>query len=135
MTSLNILSARNCYDKEKITVGMGATYHMWSDSYPYTVIKIHKKFEGKNYDILELQSDKHIPTKDCNYFENQSYIYERDLDGNIIYLKSYDYDHPEHGKKTIYHQVIWNKLTKRWKIVTKQPVSFGSRLYYNDPSF
>ena len=135
MTSLNILSARNCYDKQKITVGMGATYHYWSNRYPYTIIKIHEKFEGKKYDILELQQDKYIPTKDCNYFGNQSYTYERDLDGNIIFLKSFNYDHPEHGKKTMYHHVYWNKVTKRWKISNKLPVSFGHRCYYNDPSF
>tara|TARA_S200002703_G_scaffold64609_1_gene55892 strand:+ start:2372 stop:2782 length:411 start_codon:yes stop_codon:yes gene_type:complete len=136
MLTPNLLQAKNCYDKEKITVGLGATYHWWSDREPFTVIEVHKNWNGKKYDILKLQKDLPIPTKDYNYYGNQTHEgFKRDLDGKIVYLQSKEYDHPEHGKKTIYNHVEWNKITKRWRIVRKQPVSFGHRSSYTDPHF
>tara|TARA_B100001063_G_C16486085_1_gene415038 strand:+ start:323 stop:679 length:357 start_codon:yes stop_codon:yes gene_type:complete len=114
--------------KEKINtnifVGQGATYSIGGDSYPYTVI------EYKN-DIVTLQSDKSVATKNSDYFNNQIYITAPDSNGTKRSFKQYNY----YGQKR-WFEVYINFETKRWN-KTSHPsfLSFGKRVYKQDPSF
>ena len=86
--------------KEKINtnifVGQGATYSIGGDSYPYTVI------EYKN-DIVTLQSDKSVATKNSDYFNNQIYITAPDSNGTKRSFKQYNY----YGQKRWFEVLVF----------------------------
>ena len=134
----NRLDSHRCYTKEtEPTVGMDATYYAWSDRYPLTVVEVSKNWNNKNYDIVVCQQDKATPDKDkgYDYFGNQVYKYERNLDGAKYYLKSFIYKHPQAGETKIYKSVRWNDQSKRWNVLGKSNIGFGIKEKYCDPSF
>jgi len=115
--------------KEKINtnifVGQGVTYSIGGDSYPYTVI------EYKN-DIVTLQSDKSVATKNSDYYNNQIYITASDSNGRKRSFKQYNYN----GQKR-WFEVEINSKTKRWNKCSNYFtfLYFGKRIYKQDPNF
>jgi hypothetical protein len=98
-------------------VGMGATYCINSDCYPYTIVEII------NDKTIICQQDRHFPDDSdgkYDYYSNQKYTYKSNLD----------------APKTIFtlrKNGVWIK--KGEKIRNFGYISIGHRHCYQDPSF
>lgn len=93
------------------TVGMGATIHVGSDSYPGTVIQV-----TRNGQRVVIQEDVATRVDNNGISESQDYTYEPNLNGEI-YIATLRQD----GS----YRVTGSRM----------PVSIGFRRKYLDPSF
>lgn len=92
-------------------IGMGATVHVGSDEYPYTIIDINK-----NKTRIKIQLDDAKPAKGYDYNSNQVYDYSRNPNGPIIEVSL--------------------RKDARWKVLNSTTrVVIGTRSKYADPSF
>lgn len=87
-------------------IGAGATLHVGSDSYPYTVIR-------KTAKTVTLRADSFKQTDSNGISESQSYEYSADPTGRVVVAR-------------------W---TKRGWQANGTPVSMTGRRAYLDPSF
>ena len=60
-------------------IGLGATVCLWSDRLPYTIIKVSKS--GKT---ITLQADRYHRLDSNGMSEDQRYIYQPNINGDII---------------------------------------------------
>jgi len=93
-------------------VGMGVTYCVGSDSYPYTVIEVSKS--GKR---VRVQQDTATRVDSNGQSEAQTWLYESDPDGKVMEFSL---------RKT----GVW-----RPKGSDHCYLSLGGRRKYSDPSF
>lgn len=94
-------------------VGDGATYHVGSDRYPFTVVKVITQNK------IQLQADSFSRTDKNGISENQTYAWDYNTDSEII--------------------VVSKRKNGRWHKV-KDSMSgpfytIGARNIYQDPSF
>lgn len=93
------------------TVGMGATIHVGSDSYPGTVIQV-----TRNGQRVVIQEDTATRIDNNGLSESQEYTYETNLNGEI--------------------HIATLRQDGTYRITgSKVPVSLGFRRKYYDPSF
>lgn len=105
------------YDLSQVRVGMGASFRVWTDVHACTVI-------AKQGNVVVLQRDHAHRTDNNGMSEDQSYLFEPNLEG------------------TKYRVTLRVTKTARvWKQVglkTKEPggvAIIGRRREYEDPSF
>lgn len=95
-------------------VGMGATLHIGSDCYAYTVINIISDFK------IEIQEDQVNKAKNYNYYFNQVYDYSPNpLGVKLIFTKRKDGAWRQQGISKTRGSVL----------------VLGRREFYQDPSF
>lgn len=96
---------------EPIKVGQGATYHVGSDRYPYTVIRVLSDRR------VEVQADNYRRTDTNGISESQTYEYTPNPEGRIV--------------------VVSRRKNGAWKEVGQDGCgfSFRGRNAYQDPSF
>lgn len=95
-------------------VGMGATYYIGSDRYPYTIIAVNKT--GKT---ICVQRDKATPAEGYDYYSKQVYNYTPNLLGDIeVYTLRKNGRFYRQGETSKYGCLV-----------------IGKRNQYQDPSF
>jgi hypothetical protein len=105
------MKKKSTTSKEEITVGMGATIQIGSDSYPATVIQVTQN--GKR---IVLQEDTATRVDTNGMSESQDYTYQADPQGAI--------------------QIATLRKDGRYRLTGgKTPVSLGFRRKYYDYSF
>lgn len=97
-------------------VGMGASYGAGSDSYPATIVEVSSN--GKTIWVTE---DLYKPTKDFDFYSNQSYTYKSNMGGA---RRCYTL------RKNGLFILEGASLNSHW-----MSLSIGIRRYYQDPSF
>ena len=97
-------------------VGMRITQGIGSDRYPYEVVETDGKVIPNRISVRRMKTN---PIENFNYYSNQIYTYESDLDAStmVMTLRSDGYYRPQGHKKG----------SEYW--------SFGYAEYYQDPSF
>jgi len=111
-----------------IQVGMAATRSSGSDSYPYTVTEITGK---KGNRTITLRRDDHRPdgNHSFEYGGKQSYIYIPNPEGAEQYVQEKNWVHDN-----TYKVSFKNEATNRFR-KGHGYIHFGTRRYYQDPSF
>jgi hypothetical protein len=100
-------------------VGLGATYSIGSDRYPYTVISVEHKKDGSIKSVA-LQADKYVRTDKNGQSEAQEYEFSRNTKAKIVFITMRKNGRfVEEGKPL--------NEPGRWTI--------GEREAYQDPSF
>ena len=95
-------------------VGMGATYVVGSDRYPYTIVEV-----SKSGNRITVQSDREYAAEGYNYYSNQVFTYTPNTDGSL-------------------HILSYRKKNNVWREVGKKSSLYfyiGERRFYQDPSF
>jgi hypothetical protein len=96
-------------------VGMGVTFGIGSDCYPYTVLEV------VNSKTIRVQSDDYKALPDSEYFGNQKYEYRRNHQGSITTL-------------TLRKNGRWVRKGESMRGASGY-WSIGTRRYYSDPHF
>ena len=115
-------------EKLDIQVGMAATKSSGTDSYPYTVTEITGK---KGNRTITLRRDNHRPdgNHSYEYGGKQSYIYIPNHEGSEEYVQEKNWMF-----ENTYKVSIKNQDTGRFR-KGHGYIHFGTRRYYQDPSF
>ena len=71
----------------RIFVGQGATYQPYTDQYPLTITKVEGAVGKRKVTLRECKA---TPTKNYDYYKNQSYIYTDDPEGREFYFQEKD---------------------------------------------
>ena len=91
-------------------VGMGVTRSILSDSYPYTIIEILKHPKGQT--ILKIENDSDLYNHD-SYTTFKSGRTEKN-DKYVHYLVQEEKLDQYKKPYTVWKDIKWNQLTKRW---------------------
>jgi len=115
-------------EKLDIQVGMAATKSSGTDSYPYTVTEITGK---KGNRTITLRRDNHRPdgNHSYEYGGKQSYIYIPNHEGSEEYVQEKNWMF-----ENTYKASFKNQDTGRYRKGYGY-IHFGTRKYYQDPSF
>jgi len=133
---MNNLNYKDQEPKEEIFIGQGVTKSIGTDSYAFTIIAIEK-------DIITIQRDKDVPTKNSDYYNDQKNLYVADPNGEVINIKKY----VEKVSSLFPQRMVWggnerwfkvwkNEKTGRWNKGSRHYLfTIGKRRTYLDPSF
>lgn len=115
-------------EKLDIHVGMAATRRSGTDEYPYTVTEITGK---KGNRTITLRRDDYRPdgNHSYEYGGKQSYIYIPNPEGNKEYVQEKNWVR-ENTYRTSWKNEDTGRLRKG-----RGYIHFGTRRYYQDPSF
>ena len=91
-------------------IGMGVTFGIGGDSYPYTVVAV-----ADDYSWMDITSDSYTAAPGCEYYGNQTYMYSSNMN-----------DPPRRIKLHIRGQRA-GKYARGFHT--------GHRIYHQDPSF
>ena len=128
---MNNLNNKTQEPKEEIFIGQGVTKSIGSDSYAFTIIAIEK-------DIITIQRDKEVPTKNSDFWNDQKNLYFANPEGEVLNIKKYadknKFTLP--AKDSRWFKVSKNEKTGRWNKGSRYYYfSVGRRTTYLDPSF
>jgi hypothetical protein len=121
--------------KPEIFVGQGATYSPYTDKYPLTITKVEGEVGKRKVTLREC---KITPTKNYDYYKNQSYIYTDDPEGREFYFQEKDeiigafHDDADYRS---YRESYLNYDTGRLKKCKSGTIYVGFRERWEDPSF
>lgn len=102
-------------------VGMGATFYVGSDQYPFTIVRVTTNSMTKKATIIELREDTAIRLDGRGmHTEDQDYRYEPDPDGRTLVARKRKNGH-------------WYVERSRGQGVGL--IHIGDRRMYRDPSF
>ena len=121
---------REVKPKPEIFVGQGATYQPYTDKYPLTITKVEGE-AGKRK--VTLRECKATPTKNYDYYKNQSYIYTDDPEGREFYFQEKDKLYQDN----VFKESLLNQDTGRLNKAkgTGGLIYVGFREKWVDPSF
>ena len=121
---------REVKPKPEIFVGQGATYQPYTDKYPLTITKVEGE-AGKRK--VTLRECKATPTKNYDYYKNQSYIYTDDPEGREFYFQEKDKLYQDN----VFKESLLNQETGRLNKAkgTGGLIYVGFREKWVDPSF
>ena len=128
---MNNLNYKDQEPKEEIFIGQGVTKSIGTDSYAFTIIAIEK-------DIITIQRDKDVPTKNSDYYNDQKNLYVADPNGEVLNIKKYAEKvssvFPPQDER--WFKVWKNEKTGRWNKGSRHYLfTIGKRRTYLDPSF
>lgn len=119
---INHLASRGSYTLPY--VGCPVTMLAWTDRYPGTIVRMFKI--GKA-DAFEVREDKWKRTDTNGFSENQTYDFERDPNGSVVYYKMFK------GK---WREVKKSPETGRFGLCSGGlGIYIGRREKYDDPTF
>ena len=78
----------------RIFVGQGATYQPYTDQYPLTITKVEGAVGKRKVTLRECKA---TPTKNYDYYKNQSHIFTDDPVGREFYFQEKDEIIDQHG--------------------------------------
>lgn len=121
---------REVKPEPEIFVGQGATYQPYTDKYPLTITKVEGE-AGKRK--VTLRECKATPTKNYDYYKNQSYIYTDDPEGREFYFQEKDKLYQDN----VFKESLLNQETGRLNKAkgTGGLIYVGFREKWVDPSF
>lgn len=113
----------------KPKIGDGATVHIGSDSYPYTVIEAASNSMAS---VVKIQADSAVPGPGHDYYNKQVWTFAPFANGEVKMFRF------EHAKASLGWREIWlRKSTGRY--VLRTPATYrlviGERHKFSDPSF
>tara|TARA_R100001443_G_scaffold116414_2_gene136776 strand:+ start:217 stop:660 length:444 start_codon:yes stop_codon:yes gene_type:complete len=127
---------REVKPKPEIFVGQGATYTPYTDKIPLTITKVEGE-AGKRK--VTLRECKATPTKNYDYYKNQSYIYTDVPEGREFYFQEKDEITNQYGDADfkVFKESNLNDDTGRLNKAkgTGGLIYVGFRKKWVDPSF
>ena len=120
----------------RIFVGQGATYQPYTDQYPLTITKVEGAVGKRKVTLRECKA---TPTKNYDYYKNQSYIYTDDPEGREFYFQEKDEITNQYGDVDfkVFKESNLNHDTGRLNKAkgTGGLIYVGFRERWQDPSF
>ena len=128
-----LMSGRGYLPGDEPQVGDGATYMAYSDRYPLSVVEEFKVGKSR---MLKLQEDSAKLVAGSMQSEGQKYVYSRNVDGRVYYVREKDVE--VNGVKGKVYEEVYKNENDNWVLANrdnKYPVVFGMKEKYYDPSF